>query len=252
MNHDEVDVAEAQDARDNLSRAILDLLSQPFPADKIKYREAGNSGKQLAYLETMTVIEHLNEHAPRWNLTIIDQSIHPFGQTSRGSQRLLLKATVSLYIEGIGSRSHVGVQVVNAEDGGEDLWKGAVSDALKKAASLFGVGKELYSDPEPIPLSVYPQNFPQQSQQQGAQQPQQSYQPPQGGGNMGGAASQKQLDLLMKLAYERGYKFEDFKDATSYSKQQASKAIEKLMAENRVNPLEQGQVPPNEWYNIPF
>jgi hypothetical protein len=50
---------------------------------------------------------------------------------------------VALTIPGLGTREHIGVQAVE-ERGGEDLVKGAITDALKKAATLFGVGLELY------------------------------------------------------------------------------------------------------------
>ena len=46
-----------------------------------------------------------------------------------------------LEIPGLGTRQVLGVQAL--EDGsGEDLIKGAPSDSLKKAASLFGVPLE--------------------------------------------------------------------------------------------------------------
>lgn len=240
-------LAEAIDAQDQVARLIIADLSKPFLDTEIKYRKAGNSDKQLAYLETMTVVKRLNEVAPRWDSVVVDQTAQDFGMTSRGSKRLLLRATVSLTIPEVGTRTHTGVQVVNAEDGGEDLWKGAISDALKKAASLFGVGAYLYFDPEPDQINTMPQPVaPMQPQARPSTQPAPAQ--PQGSGGI----TQSQYDLLMRLAYERGYAASDYENAPSLSKQDASSIIDNLMKEPRVNQLERGQRPPDEWFGITY
>jgi len=54
-----------------------------------------------------------------------------------------VNACVSIGIEGVGKRSHTGTCTVTA--GGVDTAiKGAVSDAMKKAATLFGIGLQMY------------------------------------------------------------------------------------------------------------
>jgi len=65
----------------------------------------------------------------------------------------------------------MGVQMVS-ERGGEDLVKGAITDAMKKAATLFGVGLELYGPdygdnaqdtPRPAPTQQRPAERAQQA-----------------------------------------------------------------------------------------
>jgi hypothetical protein len=82
----------------------------------------------------------------------------------------LMFARVRLTLPGCGSREHIGVQVIRERDG-EDMYKGAITDALKKAATLFGVGLELYED-EPKPAQGAP------APQQGASRPAQRQERP--------------------------------------------------------------------------
>lgn len=240
------------DAQDEVARLILAQLSQPFDPSLIKYRKAPG-GKQLGYYPFMVIVNRLNEVAPRWSSAVTRQEKEPYGLTSSQEPRVLLMATVALTIPGVDTRSHVGVQVVNAGSGGEDLWKGAVSDGIKKAATLFGLGKELYEDVE-VP-DYDPGYVPNNSSwQSGAGQ---SYPPrtsapaaaPMGGGD---GLSQKQLELLTRLAFERGYQVADFGDLPALSKREASELIERLMKEQAKFRLEPGQRPPDEWFGVPF
>ncbi len=112
--------------------ALLAALSEKFPKAAIKQRE-GARGKQLDYLETHTVIHRLNSAAKTWDWKL----------TQLQQQGDLLIAIGELTIPGLGTRTGIGVQKVS-ERGGEDLVKGASSDAMKKAATLFGVGLELW------------------------------------------------------------------------------------------------------------
>lgn len=120
---------------------VIKALTKPFePAAIKKHPSTG-----LSYVEGHTIIRRLNEAtANTWNLSILSQDFRPFGKTSKGAERLLITALVELTIPGLGSRQHMGVQVVNAENGGEDMWKGAITDGLKKAATFFGVALDLY------------------------------------------------------------------------------------------------------------
>ena len=116
---------------------ISKALGEPFPRSAIKHR-TGGGGKSLAYVEGHTVIHRLNDATGNsWSLEV--RSIDSFTLGAR----TLLRAHVALTIPGLGTREHIGVQAVE-ERGGEDLVKGAITDALKKAATLFGVGLELY------------------------------------------------------------------------------------------------------------
>lgn len=122
---------------------MLTALSVEFPPSTHKTKIV--QGKKLTYVDGPTIMRRLNAATNgEWNFEIISQDIRPFGTTLKKEERIILTARGRLTIPGLGSREHMGVQVVNAESGGEDLWKGAITDALKKAATLFGVGLELY------------------------------------------------------------------------------------------------------------
>lgn len=127
----------------------LAVLTERFPVEAIK-RFKGRGGRSFDYVQGHSVINRLN-HATgnHWDLEIL--RLWQEGRT--------MFAHVRLALPGLGAREHIGVQVVD-DKAGEDIAKGAVTDALKKAATLFGVGIELYGDdyeqggvaaPEPPP-----------------------------------------------------------------------------------------------------
>jgi hypothetical protein len=136
-----------------MSNVILEALAKPFPREAIKTR-SGGGGKQLQYVEAHTVIRRLNEATGgKWSLSVL--RLEMMGD--------VFTAHVSLTIPELGSREHIGVQRMQ-QNAGEDLAKGAISDALKKAATLFGVGLELYGrdyegDTE-APIGFSPQTIP--------------------------------------------------------------------------------------------
>ncbi len=122
----------------------LKKLTAPFPKEAIKQRVIG--GRRTAdYVEGHTVIHRLNDACPSWNFRIIKE----------WQDGDVLKALGELDIPGLGTRQHIGVQKIDTR-AGEDLHKGHVTDALKKCATLFGVGLELYGpdyadDSQPAP-----------------------------------------------------------------------------------------------------
>lgn len=117
-------------------KEITDILRRPFPKEAIKRRVVHKaSGTKVDYVEGHTVILRLIEATEnQFDVRIVNLNM--------GDN--LVTATVELTIPGLGSRQHIGVQKVN--DKQEDLVKGAITDALKKAATLFGVALELYGD----------------------------------------------------------------------------------------------------------
>lgn len=117
----------------NIEGVNITKLTAPFPPNAIKKRE-GARGKMLDYVEAFTVIRRLNEATNyNWDFKLTRLEWH----------NDLLMATGELSLPGMGTRTGIGVQKVS-ERGGEDLVKGASSDSLKKAATLFGVALELY------------------------------------------------------------------------------------------------------------
>lgn len=115
------------------------LLTKPFEAEAIKIREG-----KFRYVEGHTVIHRLNDATDnQWSAEIKEFQMRPWGKSSKGTPAWLVCCHVSLTIPELGTRDSVGIQVVY-EGAGEDLVKGAETDGLKKAATKFGVGLELY------------------------------------------------------------------------------------------------------------
>lgn len=111
----------------------LERLVAPFPKEAHQTRQGGG-GKALTYLATHSVIHRLNDATVnRWDFRLTRFEL--IGDT--------YVAIGELSIPGLGTRTGIGVQKV-AERSGEDLIKGVASDCLKKCATLFGVGLELY------------------------------------------------------------------------------------------------------------
>lgn len=114
----------------------LDKLTRPFPREAIKQRLV--QGKQFDYVEGHVVIHRLNDATENvWSMEV--KSISTIQINDDWKQ---VTAHVALTIPGLGTREHIGIQDVHVK--GPDLVKGAITDALKKAATLFGVGLELY------------------------------------------------------------------------------------------------------------
>lgn len=133
---------------------LLAALGKPFPHGAIKQRPGGR-GKGFTYVAGYTIIHRLNDATSgKWDWEIKSFDFRPLPPTATGKEQSLVVVTGTLTIPGLGSRSGVGVQVV-VDGAGEDLVKGASTDALKKAATLFGVALELYGEDyedEPAPL----------------------------------------------------------------------------------------------------
>mgnify|MGYP002407843210 FL=1 len=123
-------------------------LIRPFDRKDIKSRE-GAYGKRLDYIEGHKVIERLNRATGnRWSSEVISVQKHQAEQRTdkRTGESISYpsywSALVSLTIPSMGSRMQVGTKAINGNE--EDDIKGAITDGLKKAATLFGVGLELY------------------------------------------------------------------------------------------------------------
>src|SRR5690606_11563329 len=124
----------------------------PFPRQAIKHRQGGG-GKSLAYVETHSVINRLNSATNgAWSF---------FVKNTEWRNDLLM-VLGELTIPGLGTRSGFGGQK-GVERAGEELVKGAISDSLKKCATLFGVAIDLYG-PD-YEANSAPQAAPQAPQQ---------------------------------------------------------------------------------------
>jgi len=116
-----------------------ELLEKPFEKEQIKQRK-GNFGDTIDYVEAHAVIKRLNDaFEGQWSFEVLTQE-------NNGSQVMVLG---KLTADGV-SKTQFGCSSIttNSKTGeivslGDD-WKAATSDALKKSASLFGIGLHLY------------------------------------------------------------------------------------------------------------
>jgi hypothetical protein len=115
-----------------------ELLEKQFDKEQIKQRK-GTYGNTLDYVDTRTVIQRLNDaFEGNWSFEIVSHEQHA------GEVAVLGKLTA----DGI-SKSQFGSNRISTSKQGEvisigDDLKAAGSDALKKCATLFGVGLNLY------------------------------------------------------------------------------------------------------------
>ncbi|MEW8193666.1 MAG: Rad52/Rad22 family DNA repair protein [Candidatus Thiodiazotropha sp.] len=122
---------------------ITALLKRPFPKERVHFRAGATNAKRnngkatkaiaLAYIDARDVMDRLdevvgNEH---WQ--------DSYSETSRG--RVI--CTLKINFPGIGWIAKSD----GAGDTGTEGEKGAISDAFKRAAVKFGIGRYLYSFP---------------------------------------------------------------------------------------------------------
>ena len=200
------------------------LLEQPFTADQIKQREGG-SGRAIDYIEGHSVIQRLNDaFESAWSFEIISHEIHQeevvvIGRLTAGT---LAK---SQFGSSRITRNRDTKDIVSLAD---DL-KAAATDALKKCATLFGVGLHMYAAKN---------GNGDHSGSHGSETDGRN-----GGngnnGNASGRLSSKQHSFLMKLATERKLTKKELNDrcvsefgaVVDYiSRNDAAKMIEKMLA----------------------
>lgn len=139
-----------------------ELLEKPFEKEQIKQRK-GNFGEMIDYVEAHAVIKRLNDaFEGQWSFEVLTQE-------NNGSQVMVLG---KLTAEGI-SKSQFGCSSIttNSKSGevvslGDD-WKAAASDALKKSASLFGIGLHLYGADKSQPSEHKGKGMSEKSQPKG-------------------------------------------------------------------------------------
>ncbi|MDP7236821.1 MAG: Rad52/Rad22 family DNA repair protein [Candidatus Latescibacteria bacterium] len=126
----------------------LELLKRPFSTDQIKHRRT-SIGLMVAYLETPTIITRLNEvFNGEWSFQIVD---HKFLDND--------VVVLGEIMAGGVSKQQFGTCELqqDTEDGVVlsvgDALKAATSDALKKTATLYGIGLQLYGVPADESLS---------------------------------------------------------------------------------------------------
>ncbi len=115
------------------------ILTRDFPPEQIKQRP-GRGGKTLNYIETYNVIKRLNEaFSYQWNWQILN--------TITGTEYICCHGKLIVKIEDeIIIKEAFGSKNIQKNSFLGDDYKAAASDALKKAASLLGIGVYLYHD----------------------------------------------------------------------------------------------------------
>ena len=120
-----------------------ELLEKPFDPNQIKQRE-GNFGKMLDYIEGHAVIKRLNDaFDANWSFAILKHEI--------------VKETDEVVVIGELSAGDIvktqfgSSRITRARETGEmislaDDLKAAATDAIKKCATLMGVGLHLYNN----------------------------------------------------------------------------------------------------------
>ncbi|MDQ3931054.1 MAG: Rad52/Rad22 family DNA repair protein, partial [Chloroflexota bacterium] len=136
-----------------LTEAQVDFLLQRTPKHEIKLRQ-GRGGMQFSYVEHGYVTERLNlVFGFNWDFEIVDKQIL--------EDEVIVEARLTV-------RTPNGQTIVKTQFGGADIkrhasgaksgrplsiaddYKAAASDALKKCASLLGIGLDLYGRDRPF------------------------------------------------------------------------------------------------------
>lgn len=117
--------------------SMFERLAAEFPRDVVHWRaqtvtKAGDKALALAYLDARDVMDRLDEVCGPggWRNTVTE--------TPKG--RLIATIEIKVGDEWIGKTDGAGDTAVEGE-------KGGISDALKRAAVLWGVGRYLYRLP---------------------------------------------------------------------------------------------------------
>jgi hypothetical protein len=125
---------------------ILHKLAAPFTAEAVDWRVGATSpdktsGLALAYVDARTVADRLDAVCgPFWRCTY--PTILRSGADGKTSSIVVCQIEVKLSGEWIARCNGAGDTAVEAE-------KGALSDAFKRAATMWGIGRYLYAFPSP-------------------------------------------------------------------------------------------------------
>ena len=127
-----------------ISKLAKQVIERPLPVDKIKKRP-GKGGLTFDYVTPDFVIDLLNEAFEyEWSTRIVSNAMH--GDTAVVGLELTIPVADGRFI----CKQQFGSCDVGRGMGPGEAFKGAASDALKKAATLAGVALELYHDEEPV------------------------------------------------------------------------------------------------------
>ncbi len=126
-----------------------ELLTKPFPPEAIRQRQ-GQGGKTLNYVEAHAVVARLNEASDfGWSFEVVRHEVLADEVIVLG--KLTIDGVTKMAFGGSGvTRDQSGKDVSLADD-----LKAAASDCIKKCASLFGIGLELYGGAAAAPAQAH-------------------------------------------------------------------------------------------------
>ena len=131
---------------DGLPPVVTQKLAQPLDEDLVSYRK-GRKGRTFAYLEGHTAIDQANRifGYGAWGYELVgDVTLHENeqvdGKTGETTRIRAYSATVRVTVPGSPPRTDVGfvALVEDTVEGHEMAFKGAVTDALKRALRGYG------------------------------------------------------------------------------------------------------------------
>lgn len=125
-----------------LTDKALNVVTRPLPQSAIQKRP-GKAGMEFSYITPDFVIDNLNEGFDyRWDTEVVYQGVH------ENVVVVGLKLTVHDAEGNPIAKEQFGSCEITRGLGVGEAFKGAASDALKKCATLVGLGLELYRDDE--------------------------------------------------------------------------------------------------------
>lgn len=157
----------AQEVVQDLAQ-VRTVVEEKLDPRLIKEREQG--GTKLSYIGGHTVIRLLNKaFGYKWSFEIVEDQIvpslpkavvewnqqarrklpvkNPDGSTKMEDQPPVVKVLGRLTVPGYGVKEQYGSKVlIGGATEQEAAFKSASTDALKKCATMFGIGLELYED----------------------------------------------------------------------------------------------------------
>jgi hypothetical protein len=180
------------------------LLEKPFEPNQVKQRQ-GNFGHILDYVEGHAIIARLNDaFEGNWSFELINHWI-----LKETDEVLVLgkltaeEATKMAFGSKAIARNKETETILSL---GDDL-KAASTDALKKAASLFGVGLYLYSDSK----ATEKEERPTKTLDSENPKPDIGHQTD-GKGNNGGRLTNRQLADILSIGKSKGLQNKDIKE----------------------------------------
>lgn len=143
-------------ATDEQVDRMTKVLEEKLDPKLIKQRVQGKT--TLSYIGGHTVIRLLNKaFGYKWSFEIVNDEIVPSqpkinkyakeGESKFEDQAPVVKVLGRLTVPGVGVKEQYGSKVlIGGASEQEAAFKSASTDALKKCATMFGIGLELYED----------------------------------------------------------------------------------------------------------